>query len=589
MCNTHLNSLSTLANIRLTTKKKLMKKITLLTMIMLLTCFYVLKAQINNTTSTQKLTHQMSEEEKLLFKQYQSKLVASAGPTKPVRNIAEFEPTEAAIIAYPGQFGIPLSLIKDLSNDGKLIVITSSSDKASATSAMQSGGVNMANVQYLIATVDSYWARDYTGWFIADGNNKVGIVDFKYDRPRANDDAIPIKQGTFLNETVYSMPLTHTGGNYMCDGMGKATSTDLVWDENSISHAQIDQNMLDYLGINNYMVVNDAQGEYIKHIDCWGKFLAVDKILIDSVPSSDPRFSAYQAAAAYYANTNCSYGYKYKVIRPYCAGSKAGGYSNSFICNDKVYIALKGTSYDAAAINVYKKAMPGYTVRGYLGASATPWEATDALHCRVHEIADRGMLYINHVPLHDKVCSTTGYKISINAVSYSGTAMKAGYPMVKYRLNAGAWDSIPMVLSTANNYDATIPNQSNGVVVDYYIKAIDASNKLANHPFIGAPDPHKFTAYCNNTGIDEITFETNFSTYPNPSNGNFYVYLDSKKNCTARIKIMNLLGQAVFNESFDLNSGISLKNINLSEINKGVYFIEYKTDRETITKQIVIN
>ena len=39
----------------------------------------------------------------------------------------------------------------------------------------------------------------------------------------------------------------------------------------------------DYLGIETYHVVPDVNGEYIKHIDCWGKLLSPDTILIRSV------------------------------------------------------------------------------------------------------------------------------------------------------------------------------------------------------------------------------------------------------------------------------------------------------------------
>ncbi len=559
---------------------------------LLLTCNY-LNAQTDNPEPKKKLTHVMSAEERVVFSQMQmnNTFKTSAAPQAPVRNIAEFEPNEAAIISYSGEFGIPTSLIRDLSNDTKLIVITSSSDKPSCQSTLQAiSGINMSNIQYLVASVDSYWARDYTGWFIADGNNKVGIVDFQYNRPRPNDDAIPTKQANLLNITSYALPVVHTGGNWMCDGMGVGTCTDLVWDENSISHAQIDQYVKDYLGINRHLVINDPQGQYIKHMDCFGKFLAVDKVLIDSVPTSDPRFSQYQATAAYYANTNCSYGYKYKIYRPFTAGSANGEpYSNSFICNNKVYLAFKGTTHDTPALNLYKSAMPGYTVTGYIGASATPWEPTDALHCRVHEIADRAMLYINHMPLYGKVCSNSGYAISANALSYAGTALKAGYPKVMYRINSGVWDSLAMTLSSGITYQAIIPAQTtNGTKIEYYIKAIDANNKVANHPFIGAPDPHKFIAECT-VGVEEpITYGTYLNTYPIPSNGNFYIYIDSRFNCTATVKISNMLGQSVYNEMYHVTNGVNMSNINISGANPGIYFVEFKSERETITKRIVI-
>jgi agmatine deiminase len=561
-----------------------MKKNTLLLTTSLFASF-ILNAQQPN----RGLSHEMSNQERLLMNNYENTLSPSAAPPKPVRSIAEFEPNEAAIISYSNGFGVPMSFIKDLSNSVKVIIVGAGSG-SSVQSSLQSAGVNMSNCSFLNAAVDSWWARDYTAWFVADGNNKVGIVDFKYDRPRANDDAVPVKQATYLNVPLYTMNLTQTGGNYMSDGMGIAAATDLVTDENSISTAQINQQMNDYLGITKYMVIPDAQGDYIKHIDCWGKFLAVDKVLIDSVPSSDPRYSNYQSAAAAFANTNCSYGYKYKVYRAFIQSSKNGEpYSNSFICNDKVYLAFKGTSNDNACLNVYKKAMPGYTIKGYMASGSAPWYPTDALHCRVHEIADRSMLYIGHMPLFGKQCSSTGYKVNVDAVSYGGQNIKNGYPKVIYRVNNGTWDSIAMTSTGTNKYEASIPSQANGSTVQYFIRGIDVTGKLANHPFIGEPDPHSFTVDCA-TSIDPVKENsTYFNTYPNPNHGDFYVYVNNvNNNPKAYLKIKNSLGQLVYDETYDLRNGISLKNINLTNVSKGMYFIEFRTDMETITQKMII-
>ncbi|MEO6902611.1 MAG: agmatine deiminase family protein [Bacteroidia bacterium] len=566
-----------------------MKKITILVSIAFMMHMPLLKAQKSSLQLNNGLTHTISAEEKLRSSEIGKDFIRSATPLAPVRNIAEFEPTEAVLIAYANGFGIPYSLIKDLSNDTKVIVAVSSGSQSSVANALQSNGVNMSNVQYLNATTDSYWSRDFSGWFIADGNNKVGIVDFIYNRPRPNDNAVPPKEAAYLNITCYSMPLKATGGNWMCDGMGIATSTELITDENSLSVAQIKKNVLDYLGISNYMIVNDPQGAYIKHMDCFGKFLAVDKILIDSVPTSDPQYNKYQATAAYYRNTNCSYGYKYKVCRPYTSTSAESGepYSNSFICNGNVYIAFKGNSHDNAALNTYKAAMPGYNVRGYTNTSA-PWLGTDALHCRTHEIADRKMLYIKHMPLFGRVCSHTGYKVTTDIVSYDGQSIKTNYPMVKYSINGGAWDSISMTLVSGITYEATIPTQQDGAVINYYIKGMDNSGKVAYQPFIGAPDPFTFIADCATDVPSKPKYETYFSTYPNPSNGNFFTYINSQKNAVAQLRIYNTMGVVVYHEPYRLTTGISMGNVDLTNISKGIYFIELKTDMETITQRILI-
>ena len=49
----------------------------------------------------------------------------------------------------------------------------------------------MDNVAFLITPTDSYWVRDYGPWFVFDGENNPGIMDFPYNRPRPNDNNVP--------------------------------------------------------------------------------------------------------------------------------------------------------------------------------------------------------------------------------------------------------------------------------------------------------------------------------------------------------------------------------------------------------------
>ncbi len=343
----------------------------------LLSAFVILNsvqlfAQEENELPNHGLTHRLSDKEKLMMYSYKSEMVITNPPPGIVRNIAEFEPSEACIIAYDGGFGLPYSLIRDLSNTGKVIIDCRSSSQTTAWNLLVSNSVNTTNCSFLTTTVDSWWTRDYTGWFIADSSNHVAIVDFRYNRPsRVNDDAVPAKQATLLGIPIYGMDVMHTGGNYMCDGYNNAISTVLVQEENTgMTTAEIEQMMQDYLGITNYMMRPDAQGEYISHIDCWAKLLAPNKILVDSVPASDPRYSMYEAAAAYFASTNCPYGYHYKVYRPLISGSSetnAEPYSNAFIFNNRVFVPMGGYSaaHDSAALQCYRNAMPGYFVKGY--------------------------------------------------------------------------------------------------------------------------------------------------------------------------------------------------------------------------------
>jgi len=96
--------------------------------------------------------------------------INTSTPEQP-RFVAEWEPAKGSIIRYP--LGLPYSLLIDLSNNGLLYVVVSSSLQATCNSALSTNGINMANVRYIITNNDSYWIRDYGPWTIMEGNNNM--------------------------------------------------------------------------------------------------------------------------------------------------------------------------------------------------------------------------------------------------------------------------------------------------------------------------------------------------------------------------------------------------------------------------------
>ena len=418
--------------------------------------------------------------------------VAGSGlPINP-RAIAEFEPMEGVLVRYP--FGIPMSLIAEMSEDVVVTtIVANSSEQSTVQSQYSSNGVNLSNCNFIYAPSDSYWTRDFGPWYIQHGSSspEVGIVDPAYNRPRPNDDAIPSEMASFLGEDVFDLIVEHTGGNYMVDGMGVCASTNLVLTENtSMTQTQIEQEMENLLGITNYQLMDDPNGDYIEHIDCWGKFLDVDKILIRSVPSSHSQYDELEAVVNYYEAQTSSYGTPYEIYRVYTSYNEP--YTNSLILNDKVLVPQMGTSNDAAAISAYQAAMPGYEVIGITNNTSNPWESTDALHCRTRGIADRNMIHIAHIPTSGIVPEGQNYPIEAEIIAFSGSNLSSGYPRVYYRVNSGSWNYTGMTLQSGNTYQAVIPQQAAGSSIEYYIYAEDNSGEKRNHPFIGAADAHSF-------------------------------------------------------------------------------------------------
>jgi hypothetical protein len=273
----------------------------------------------------------------------------------------------------------------------------------------------------------------------------------------------------------------------MTDGYHVSSSTELVWEENpTMTHAEIAQQMSDYLGIDTYHVVPDPNNTYIDHIDCWGKFLNVDKILIRQVPSTHPQYDEIEAAAAYYASQTSGWGDLYHVYRVWTPNNEP--YTNSIILNNRVFVPVTGSQWDDEAIASYEEAMPGYEILGFTGS----WESTDALHCRANGIADRNMLFIEHHPLLGSQPVQTEYSIEAQLTAYSGSPVLDDEVKVHYRTNGNNYQEIVMTHPGGKSFIANLPGATYGSEIDYYISAADQSGKTANHPFIGEADPHVF-------------------------------------------------------------------------------------------------
>jgi agmatine/peptidylarginine deiminase len=434
------------------------------------------------------LPHEMTPEEKVLWDSSRPDVGRTDPPRGRVRQTAEFEAMEGVLIRYP--LGISYDIVAEMSEDVIVYTIVSSrSVMNQAINNYQANGVNLDNCEFIIAPTDSYWTRDYGPWWITHGKASFSIVDFTYNRPRPNDDNIPGVVSRYFRVPKFEMDLIHAGGNYMTDGMGIAASTDLVLTENpDKTVADIEQIAQDFLGIHTYHIVPDPNGAYIDHIDTWGKFLDVDKILIREVPITHSQYDEIEATVAYFSDQISSYGTQYEIYRVYTPNDQP--YTNSLILNDKVLVPMNNSIWDDDAIAAYEDAMPGYQVLGFTGS----WVSTDALHCRARGIPDNGMLYIKHFPIINDQPTEQSIVINATIVPYSGERLERGYPEILWKDSPGSsYISEPMTRVSRYQYEGSIPAQASEGNVYYYIHAEDMSGRVENHPFIGGEDPHIFS------------------------------------------------------------------------------------------------
>ena len=436
--------------------------------------------------------HYLSEEE-MYNTSRGVNFVETDPPTGEPRFVAEFEPMQGVMIRYP--LGIPTSLVAQLADNCQVYCIVSTSYQSQAQNTFQNAGVNMDNVTFVNAQSDSYWVRDYGPWYIFEDRNPA-IVDNIYNRPRPNDDNMSGVFANFWNIPMYGMNLQHTGGNMMEDGRGHGVSDDLVLTENNNNEANVRNKMRDYLGIDPYHITIDPQGDYIAHVDCWGKYLAPDKILIAQLPQSNPRYTYYEQVAEYFATTNCCWGYPYHVYRVQEPGGYTlAPYTNSLILNKTVYVPMgTNSNYNNDALAVYQEAMPGYTIIGVNGGSAG-WENTDALHCRTRGVMDFDMLFVDHRNvLHGEQAWEDSIAVVSKFIAYSGEPLKTDSLLVYYSIDGGTYQVAHMTATgNPDEYVGYIKGYQGESEIDYYVFGADESGHRYTQPVFADLDPHHFT------------------------------------------------------------------------------------------------
>ena len=424
-------------------------------------------------------------------------------PTFSLRMPGEFEPCSMVKMCYPNN--MPISAYREIAKDNKVLLLVNpdysgNSRISQAQSDLAMGNVNLDNVTFLDMPIDddyAYWVRDFSPFYVFN-NQDLSIVDFTYNRPqRTEQNAVPKKLSEYFNIGYTKMGITHTGGNLMQDGRGTAFSDDLVIQENNNNKTRVLSRMKSFTGTDNYVITIDPQGDYIAHIDCWGKIVAPDKIIVAKLPESNPRYQYYEQVADQLANTKCAYGYNYRIYRiEEPGGSVVAPYTNSLIANGHVYMPLGSNStYNQKALEVYKEALPGYEVIGIQGFASSNQNAflnTDALHCRTHEVPDQNMVFIDSREVYrGEVALKDYYVIKTNVVSYAKEELSN--VSIHYSINNGNYVTSEMskYLDTTN-YTFTFQGLKSGDDVKYYIDATDTKNNYNVDPSCGQLDPHHF-------------------------------------------------------------------------------------------------
>jgi hypothetical protein len=90
------------------------------------------------------------------------------------------------------------------------------------------------------------------------------------------------------------------------------------------------------------------------------------------------------------------------------------------------------------------------------------------------------------------------------------------------------------------------------------------------------------------TGVTELGNDYSVSVFPNPGSGSFTVEFHGQFIDEVSIDVMNTLGQIIFSSTEYISSSPFKKEIDLDDVNPGLYLIRIKKTDSSVNQKILI-
>jgi len=564
---------------------------------MLIICLAFFLTQTNEII----LPQYMTPEESLRIDQIGRGHVVTAPPNQWVETPGEFEPQKGAFVGwvYNSYNAIFREIIRECAAVGKVFLFPSgTSERTSMQNYLTSNGIPLDSITFMIYSKNSIWMRDYGPHFMRKQDRTEGIVDFIYNRPRPQDDSLPVFIGSQWGISVYGSPLLHPGGNFMQDGIGTGFYSNLIYEENGgYMPTQIATLMMQYNGLEQVIPLKRINIEYTGHIDLWTKILNDTLIMVGEYAAGHSNDTVLDNRADSLTRCKNREGFPYRVVRiimPWSTASAPPTYLNSFFFNKKILVPTWGLPEDTTGLRVYHDALPGYTVVG-INCSAMGGSG-GAIHCITMQDPSNRWVHIRHYKLSDTNDTLNPYRVRAQ-MTYSGSLLPES-TLVSYAVGSSpTYQTVALsaVTDTPSIYAGYIPAQHWGDTVNYYLLARNNQGVRRTSPVDVPPHRFSFRVY-SGVVVEESNKEDFFFAYatPNPARNKIAITLSVPSMTAVQIELYNVLGQKVRTFAGMARAAgpyalsIDLVDDHGNKLTAGAYFYRLITEHDVNTGKILV-
>jgi agmatine deiminase len=573
------------------------------------------------------LPHWATDAEKRHLETYGFEVPVSRGIEEPppfdnLRNMAEWEEVQALTIAWTSYPNILKQITEYASQETTVIILCE--DVAETQEFLESSNTgngaitDFSNITLVEADYDSIWMRDYAANPVY-GNevDDLILVDWIYNRPnRPNDDASPAVIAEELGLDLYCITdaptdLVNTGGNWMSDGFGNAFASELILNENEPgneynvtvkSEADIQAIVADYLGIDNYILMDILPFDQIHHIDMHMKLIDEETLLVGAFPEGVSDGPQIVANIEYVLdNTTNKWGNPWKVVwlpmPPATNGTFPDGtwggasyrtYSNSVFINNTILVPTYREEYDTTAMRIYNETLPGYNIIG-IDCDNQPEpiiNASGALHCITHTVGVADPLLISHDPLEDTDDDQNPYVVDAYLNHRDG--IESATMFWKTDL-ADDYAEVGMVQSGDNDWTANVPAQNFGTKVYYYIHGQATTGKEQTRPMPAPEGYWMFRVLSELVNIEEGELASFEDLYPNPASSITVVPMAFRQVQTGELAVFDIMGRKVMTvHQGSFPSGEKKYFFDASQLSTGLYVVRFSSKGTQISQRLVV-